>query len=71
MPLQITHASEITRLSGAMFSWARRQHKCVTLSDEKIDAVMCLNDAVDREYLGFWDEKELDAWNAKNQPAIK
>ncbi len=62
------YSNEITRLSGAMFDWARRQHNRVTLSDEKIDNDMCHDDAVEGVYLGFWDEQELAAWKAKNEP---
>ena len=62
------YSSEITRLSAAMFDWARRQHNRVTLSDEKIDNDMCHDDAVEGVYLGFWDEEELAAWKAENGP---
>jgi len=62
------HSAEITRLSAAMFDWARRQHNRVTLSDDKIDKDMCHDDAVEGVYLGFWDEEELAAWKAENPP---
>jgi arylsulfatase A-like enzyme len=61
------YANEITRLSSAMFDWARRQHNRVTLSDEKIDNDMCHDDAVEGVYLGFWDEEELAAWKAEQE----
>mgnify|MGYP005995715231 FL=1 len=66
-----SHAGEIARLSAAMFDWSRRQHNRVTLSDEKIDTDMCHDDAVEGVYLGFWDEEELNAWKARNDPASK
>ncbi|WP_299150907.1 sulfatase/phosphatase domain-containing protein [uncultured Tateyamaria sp.] len=62
------YANEITRLSSAMFDWSRRQHNRVTLSDEKIDTHMCHDDAVEGVYLGFWDEDELAAWKAEQEP---
>ncbi|WP_323035912.1 alkaline phosphatase family protein [Pararhodobacter sp.] len=65
------YAAEITRLSAAMFAWARRQHNRVTLSDDKIDNDMCHDDAVEGVYLGFWDATELDAWKADNKPATE
>ena len=63
-----TYAPEIARLSGAMFAWSRQQHNRVTLSDEKIDNDQCHDDAVEGVYLGFWDEAELAAWKAENEP---
>ena len=63
------HAGEIARLTSTMFSWSRRQHNRVTISDETIDSDMCHDDAVDGVYLGFWDDDELDAWKAKNNPS--
>ena len=63
-----TYAPEIARLSGAMFAWSRQQHNRVTLSDEKIDNDQCHDDAVEGVYLGFWDEAELVAWKAENEP---
>ncbi len=62
------YADEITRLSSAMFDWSRRQHNRVTLSDEKIDTDLCHDDAVEGAYLGFWDEDELAAWKAEQEP---
>jgi arylsulfatase A-like enzyme len=56
------YQSEVTRLCGALFQWARGQHTRVTVSDSKIDTVYCHDDAVDGVYLGFWDEGELQSW---------
>ncbi|WP_342343744.1 sulfatase/phosphatase domain-containing protein [Martelella limonii] len=57
------HQDEIARLSGELFGWARRQHSRVTISDEKIDTVLCKDDAAYGLYLAFWDEDELREWS--------
>ncbi|EDZ42322.1 hypothetical protein RB2083_1837 [Rhodobacteraceae bacterium HTCC2083] len=40
-------------MSQAMFIFSRRQRNRVTILDDKIDADMCHNDAVDGVYLGY------------------
>lgn len=56
------HKAEIQRMSDALFSWTRKQHSRVTISDADINARKCRDDAEDGVYLGFWDEAELQAW---------
>jgi arylsulfatase A-like enzyme len=61
------HADQITRLCEMMFAWARRQHNRVAISDEKINTVMCRDDADYGVYLGFWDEEELESWKSQQE----
>lgn len=60
-----SYKDEINRLRDLMFAWSRRQHNRVAISDEKINTVLCRDDADFGVYLGFWDQEELDAWKAK------
>ncbi|MCD1636195.1 hypothetical protein K7H91_20760 [Martelella mediterranea] len=57
------HQDEIARLSGELFGWARRQHSRTTISDEKIDTVLCKDDAAYGVYLGFCDQGALREWS--------
>lgn len=59
------HRDQVERLSQMLFGWARKQHNRVTISDEKIDTVMCKDDAAYGVYLGFWDDDELEEWQSK------
>ncbi len=56
------HNEQVKRMSDAMFSWARKQHNRVTVSDDMINNKFCKDDAAAGVYLGFWDEAELQAW---------
>ena len=62
------YQDQIERLRELMSTWSRRQHNRVAISDERINTVLCRDDADYGVYLGFWDEEELNAWKARQAP---
>ena len=54
------YADEIERLRDRHFEWARRHHSRITLGSAIIDA-MTANKEPPGIFIGYWDQKELEA----------